>query len=70
MRKVYDNGEYLLGLCVDIKKYVEDNCYIDELMEEIIEDLSNYKDTDIIVLHYELPMGYNIIKFDEKDITN
>ena len=70
MRKVYDNGEYLLGFCVDIKKYVEDNCYIEELEAEILEDLKNYDNKDVIVLHYELPMGYNIIKFSKNDIMN
>jgi hypothetical protein len=40
----------------------------DELYQDILEDLKDYKDDTIIALNYDNGMGYSFDYWDKKDI--
>ena len=55
MYNLYDNGDYLLGCCRDVKRitknYIDDYINEDNINEykEMLKDLEeNYRDTDVI----------------------
>lgn len=72
MNKVYDNGYKLLGKVKNVKKYIENNIGTSDMEEqlyEILEELKEYKDNDIVVIDYDIPMGYAIEKWEENDLV-
>ncbi len=72
MNKVYDNGYKLLGTVKNIRKYIENNISTSDMEEqlyEILEELKEYKDNDIVVIDYDIPMGYLIEKWEENDLV-
>ncbi len=72
MNKVYDNGYKLLGKIKNIRKYIENNIRTSDMEEqlyEILEELKEYKDNDIVVIDYDIPMGYLIEKWEENDLV-
>ena len=72
--KVYDNGEMLLGLVPDIKKYLVENMELDDEEQDIeikgmLEDLEELGDNNIVAINYDFGMGYLIYNWDtEKDL--
>lgn len=65
---VYDNGCYVLGEIINVKEYVCKNADSPEEVAEIIDELENYDADDIVVIHYDNPMGYTIERFTKEDI--
>lgn len=71
MNKVYDNGTILLGTKKDIVEQIYNNMLEeeqDELYQEILEDLKDYKDNTIVALNYDNGMGYSIDYWEKEDI--
>jgi hypothetical protein len=66
--KVYDNGEMLLGMVADVKKYLFENMeYSDEEQDfevkGMIEELEELGNNYIVMINYDFGMGYLLYKW-------
>lgn len=63
MKKVYDNGDEILGSVKSIREYIEkygsNGLDLDD-SNYILEELKEYKDDQIIVINYSFGMGVSI----------
>lgn len=57
MENIYDNGRICLGKVGKIRQYVIDNA---GEIEEILEELKEFKANTIVAINYENGMGYSI----------
>ena len=69
MNKIYDNGSMILGNVYNVKEYVCRHSEETWEIEELIKDLEDLDETDIVVVNYDLPMGYTIDFWKEKDLV-
>ena len=72
MKKIYDNGEVMLGEVIKIVEYTEEQ-FIKGLIDEefrndIINDLKTYENNEIVAINYDCGMGYSIDCWSPKDI--
>lgn len=67
--KIYDNGTCVLGQVEDIKKYILKNCEEDYICAALIEDLKDLKSDTIVIINYDLGMGYSIEYWDTTAIV-
>ena len=69
MNNVYDNGYKILGTKENITKYINEtleNCNLQDALlvedlQDLLEELKDYKNTDIILIDYENGMAPYII---------
>ena len=66
--KVYDNGEMLLGMVQDVKKYLIENRELDDEeqdfeVKEMIEELEELGNNYIVMINYSFGMGYYLDKW-------
>lgn len=68
---VYDNGTYLLGKKTNVLEYLRQH-QEDGSAEDIIDELSqpHISNSDIVLVHYDVPMGVDIEVFKYNDIVN
>lgn len=68
---VYDNGTYLLGKKTNVLEYLRQH-QEDGSAEDIIDELSqpHILNSDIVLVHYDVPMGVDIEVFKYSDIVN
>lgn len=74
MENIYDNGTVMLGNVKQIKEYTEKQ-FEKELIEdyereEILEELKDFKDSDIVAINYDCGMGLSIEGWEINDIIN
>lgn len=74
MENIYDNGTVMLGNVKQIKEYTEKQ-FEKELIEdyereEILEELKDFKDSDIVAINYDCGMGLSIEGWGINDIIN
>ena len=74
MTDIYDNGESLLGTTHSILHYINRQLELEpldgdttEFYVELRDELESYKDTDILIINYDQPMGYDIEVFRKED---
>lgn len=72
MKKIYDNGEILLGEVKKIKEYTLKQ-FIKGLIDEefktdVLNDLKDFKDNTIVAINYDNGMGYSIDYWDDSDV--
>ena len=72
MNDIYDNGAIMLGEVKNVVKEIKeemknniDMLYVD--MDEILEELKDYKDDDIVAINYDNGMGYTIDVWSKSD---
>ena len=72
MKEIYDNGAIMLGEVKNVVKEIKeemknniDMLYVD--MDEILEELKDYKDDDIVAINYDNGMGYTIDVWSKND---
>lgn len=72
MNNIYDNGAIMLGEVKNVVKEIKeemknniDMLYVD--MDEILEELKDYKDDDIVAIDYDNGMGYTIDVWSKND---
>ena len=78
MNKVFDNGELLLGTKFNIETYCKEKMshflqicdnYVAETFQEILEEISDFEDTDILAVNYESGMGMSIDCWGRNDVV-
>ena len=57
---VYDNGESVLGVVKDLRRYLTENCDESWEVEEMIEELKCFEDETIVMINYNGGMGYTM----------
>lgn len=71
MNNLYDNGTILLGTKKDIVEQIYNNMLEeeqDELYQDILDDLKDFKDDTIVALNYDCGMGYSFDWWEIGDI--
>ena len=74
MKNVYDNGEKLIGTSKNLQKYLlkqmnnADNDTSD--IQEMIEEIKDYRDDTIILIDYDAPMGYILEHWSNDNIMD
>ena len=68
---VYDNGTYLLGKKTNVLEYLRQN-QEEGSAEDIIAEISQptILSSDIVLVHYDVPIGVDIEVFKYNDIVN
>lgn len=69
MNNIYDNGSMILGNVYNVKEYVCRNSEETWEIEGLIKDLEDLDETDIVAINYDVPMGYTIDFWEEKDLV-
>lgn len=69
MNKVYDNGTMVLGRKDKVYKYLIDNAEEMWEIEDILHDIEELKDNTIVVINYDLGMGYSVDYWEESDVV-
>lgn len=69
MNKIYDNGTMVLGCVRNIKTYLKENAEETWEIEDILQELETYSNDTIVVVNYDLPIGYNITYWNEDDFV-
>lgn len=71
--KIYDNGTRLLGMVMNLKRYITEKYIVlniedlDEEMTDILEELEEYDENSIVCINYDFGMGYLIDEWKESD---
>ena len=68
MQNIYDNGRLCLGEVGKIRQQLIDNAEETWEIEEILEELKEFKDNTIVAINYDNGMGYSIEYWTTKDI--
>lgn len=73
MREIYDDGYYMLGQVKYIIEYAENEANYtsdnEDIIFEIVKELKeDYDESDVVLIYYDNPMGYDIKVFSESDI--
>ena len=68
MQNIYDNGRLCLGEVGKIRQQLIDNAEETWEIEDILEELKEFKDNTIVAINYDNGMGYSIEYWTTKDI--
>lgn len=71
---VYDNGRSLMGTTHSILNYINRQLELEPLDEdttefyvEVRDELESYDNSNILIINYDNPMGYDIEVFRKED---